>query len=313
MRYALDHNKKKIKVKLSAERAVCPGCQKEVIGKIYESRSNHWAHLKRDCDDWYEPITDWHINWQNFFPEENQEVTLFDEKNEEFHRADIVLNNGVVIEIQNSPIHTKGISAREKFYGKKGLIWVLNAKNLIPKTRLVNFFKPERCSIYITFQKGNYFEFVTKKIIGDLKDNFRHSFEEGHHKSESKDSIYYILFSTSIVNMEFEKELIESTIESLNWKYSRSNHGSEEKFYTVEIENLIGKFTFHKFLGVHQWRKFIDKMDSPVFLDQLTDLHHDYLFWVQKGKIVKKEDFIKKYLQYTDVSVVTAENTKTKE
>lgn len=153
MRYALDEKENKIEVEFSGQRALCPGCKKEVTGKIYKYKKDHWAHLKRDCDNWYEPLSDWHIEWQNYFPNQNREVTLFDKTNQEFHRADIMLDNGIVIEIQNSPIVITEVEERENFYNKKGLIWILNAANLIPKSSFINFFKPDQCIIEIKFFK----------------------------------------------------------------------------------------------------------------------------------------------------------------
>jgi competence protein CoiA len=297
MRYALDENNEKIEPKYSGQRALCPGCKTEVTGKIYSERKNHWAHLNTDCDNWYEPISDWHLFWQNKFPKENQEITLFDENNKEFHRADIMLNNGVVIEVQNSPIVIKEVSQRENFYNKNGLIWILNAQNLIPKSSFVNFFKPNNCQIKISFFTEYYSEFDTEDIINDLVQREYNSLKFIN-KNISNELIEYEFNSNTIGDPNFDKGLFECSINSLNWKYSRNNHNQKSSF-KVDIKVIEGKYTFVKFLAKRQWRKFIDKMESPVFLDNVTDLHSDYLFWVQKDKIIEKEKFIEKYLSYT--------------
>lgn len=298
MRYALNENNDKIEPQYSGQRALCPGCKKEVTGKIYSNKKNHWAHLKRDCDNWYEPLSDWHLYWQNIFPKENQEVTLFDKENGEFHRADIRLNNGLIIEVQNSPIIIKEVSERENFYNKKGLIWILNAKNLIPKSSFINFFSPDNCQIKISFSTEYYSEFETTEIINDLTDRNYHSLDFSK-KTTSNDFTEYVFNCNTIHDPESDKGLLKSSIDSLNWKYSRMNHNSKSRF-EVEIIVLNEKYTFHKFLAKTQWKKFIDEMKSPVFLDNVTNLHSDYLFWVQKDKIVKKEKFINKYLSYTN-------------
>ena len=208
MRYALNKDNEKIEVKLSGQRALCPGCMKEVTGKVYSKKKNHWAHLKADCDKWYEPLSDWHLSWQNIFPKENQEVTLFDEKNGEFHRADIRLNSGVVIEVQNSPIVIKEVSQRENFYNKHGLIWILNAKNLIPKSSLVNYFRPDNCEIKVSFLKEYYSEFDTKDIINDFVKKEYYSLRLSK-KSITGESIEYFFNSDTIVDIEFEKYYLE--------------------------------------------------------------------------------------------------------
>lgn len=297
MRYALNENNEKIEPKYSGQRALCPGCKTEVTGKIYSERKNHWAHLKTDCDNWYEPISDWHLFWQNKFPKENQEITLFDENNKEFHRADIMLDNGIVIEVQNSPIAIKEVSQRENFYNKNGLIWILNAKNLIPRSSYCNHFYPNKCQIKISFLTEYYSKFDAEEIIKGLLERDYYSLQF-FKKNNTKESIEYEFVSNKIVDTDSDKTSFEYSIESLNWKFSRNNHKCESRF-KVDIEVIDGKYTFRKFFAKTQWRKFIDKMESPVFLDNVTDLHPDYLFWVQKDKIIEKEKFIKKYLSYT--------------
>ena len=94
-----------IEVSNSGERAKCRDCGSLVIGRKGEIRPKHWYHKSTvDCDSWNDPITEWHLNWQDKFPSKNQEITIYDDINNIHHRADIQLNNGLVIEVQNSPI-----------------------------------------------------------------------------------------------------------------------------------------------------------------------------------------------------------------
>ncbi len=72
MRFAFDDNGKKITVQYSGQRAVCPDCHDELIGKFGDYKVPHWSHkTKNECDTWYEPITAWHLSWQDKFPEYN--------------------------------------------------------------------------------------------------------------------------------------------------------------------------------------------------------------------------------------------------
>ena len=299
MRYALNENGQKITPQYSGQRAYCKDCKKEVTGKIYRNKIDHWAHLNNNCDRWHEPMTEWHIKWQEIFPKQNQEVTLIDENTGEFHRADIILDNGVVIEIQNSKIPINEVEEREKFYNKNGLIWILNAENLIPKSRLINYFKPANSSITISFDKNHYSNFEVKDLINGLKEK---SFFIGDHierKSLNGDFIEYTFYDDKIIDYDFTEDVLKSEIESLHWKYSRSNYNSYGSKYKIQLKNIGYKFKFHKVLARDQWRRFIDKMESPVFLDNVTDLHSDYLYWVQRNKIIEKEKFINKYLKET--------------
>jgi competence CoiA-like predicted nuclease len=105
------------------EKAICPLCNEEVISKCGEIKVWHWSHKADfDCDSFGEPETEWHINWKNNFPKEQQEVIIGK------HRADIKTKNGIVIELQNSSLSTIKIKEREEFY--KNMIWLLNGKKL---------------------------------------------------------------------------------------------------------------------------------------------------------------------------------------
>jgi len=115
-------NDKRIKAK-PKESSNCPICKGELIPKCGVVKSWHWAHKKLgECDTWSEGETEWHIKWKNEFPEELQEVIV------ENHRADIKLENDLVIEIQNSSISANDICDREMFYDK--MVWLLNGKSL---------------------------------------------------------------------------------------------------------------------------------------------------------------------------------------
>lgn len=50
----------------------------------------HWAHKGRlPCDPWWEPETEWHRMWKDYFPSQNQEVVHFDAATGEKHVADV--------------------------------------------------------------------------------------------------------------------------------------------------------------------------------------------------------------------------------
>jgi len=110
------------------KQALCPACKAEVISKCGDINIWHWAHKNNeDCDNWGGRETEWHINWKNEFPNNNQEVIVGN------HRADVKINN-TVIEFQNSFISAEDIRERELFYGK--MIWVLNLETLCNRIKL---------------------------------------------------------------------------------------------------------------------------------------------------------------------------------
>jgi competence CoiA-like predicted nuclease len=100
--------------------AICPVCKSTVISKCGSIMVWHWAHQsKEDCDSWYEPESEWHRGWKNYFLPEQREVVIGR------HRADIKVNS-TVIELQNSSISAEDIQERELFYNK--MIWIINSK-----------------------------------------------------------------------------------------------------------------------------------------------------------------------------------------
>lgn len=137
MLYALDIKKRKIEASFSGQRAVCPGCGSVVIGKCGEIIPHYWSHLSGpDCDPWYEPLTQWHIDWQKFLENYRQaEIEVTIAKRGSQHRADAVLPDGRIFELQHSGISTSEIKSREDFYGNK-LVWIFDAIDAYNDERL---------------------------------------------------------------------------------------------------------------------------------------------------------------------------------
>lgn len=101
-------------------RGTCDCCGGLLVAKCGQIVTHHWAHDKRaDCNTWSEQIGTWHLWWQNLVKPEAVEVVLAP------HRADIVGNDGIVIELQHSPISVADIEAREAFYGD--MVWLFDA------------------------------------------------------------------------------------------------------------------------------------------------------------------------------------------
>lgn len=137
MQYALLNNER-IPATKSKEIAYCSCCNSEVRAYCGDIMVWHWKHVKKEeCDSFYEPETKWHRDWKNKFSKENQEVVCFDEITGEKHVADIKLNNGVVLEFQNSPISLREIKSRNDFYKK--IIWVLNGDKFKKNFNYLNY------------------------------------------------------------------------------------------------------------------------------------------------------------------------------
>lgn len=111
----------------------CPICQEKLIvkkkGKV---KIPHFAHKPgSDCTDWGD-MSEWHLNWQEKFPEDYREVVL--KKDGEQHRADICIKDkNLIIEFQHSHISNEEFNRRNHFYISCGyqLIWVFDATGKI--------------------------------------------------------------------------------------------------------------------------------------------------------------------------------------
>jgi competence protein CoiA len=140
---------------LKGAKGFCQNCGSELIAKCGRFKINHWAHKGlRNCDSWWEPETDWHRSWKKNFPNDWQEISLWDESTNEKHIADVCTKNGLVIEFQHSHIEPLERMSREKFY--KNMVWVVDCTRL--KRDYPRFLKGFTAECYKTTQEG-IFEF----------------------------------------------------------------------------------------------------------------------------------------------------------
>ncbi|KNE72747.1 hypothetical protein AMAG_17077 [Allomyces macrogynus ATCC 38327] len=104
----------------------CHSCQSDLVAKRGTVVVHHFAHKsKQECDPWTQPMTEWHKTWQSIVPKELCEVAL--KRGGESHIADIKLENGLVVEIQHSPMTVATLEKRELFYQK--MMWIVDAWN----------------------------------------------------------------------------------------------------------------------------------------------------------------------------------------
>ena len=119
-------------------KGLCPCCSQPVNAKCGSQKIWHWAHRsKTNCDNWWEPETEWHRNWKNNYPAGWQEISLTDCRTREKHITDVRTEHNLVIEFQHSHIEPQERTAREKFY--KSMVWVVDGTRLKRDSTL--FFK----------------------------------------------------------------------------------------------------------------------------------------------------------------------------
>ena len=286
-------------MEFSGQRGNCPNCNSLVIGHKGKFKEKHWKHFKKqDCDSWIEPITEWHLSWQNNFPEEYREVII--EINNIKHRADIRLEDGLVIEIQNSPIKPEEIEAREKFYGENNMIWILNGETLCKRSFLKYEIIKKQFQVIIT-------------IPQQLKNFDKYDLDEYRTAILSNAFFKNILKKAGSVDIQNGYTIV---IESLT-HYEKTNFKSELAFIMEsEFKKMYGLDAFQLFkyeyniwiisephdrfdkihLEKRNWRKFIDLFNFPIFIDNLNGLDENDIYWYQENRVYKKEMFINHYL-----------------
>jgi competence protein CoiA len=165
-------------------KGVCCNCGAITQSKCGTRKIWHWAHTSlQHCDSWWENETEWHRTWKGYFPCQNQEVIHFDDSTGEKHIADIKTDNGMVIEIQNSPMNEAEMFSREDFYGK--MLWIINGEKFKnnfavlgklpdPKSELAQdacFSQPTSDSWYMKQRKAETND-EQAKLIADKVDFF---------------------------------------------------------------------------------------------------------------------------------------------
>ena len=124
MKYALS-NGHRCEATPSAK-GTCQCCGGDMVAKCGTLKVWHWSHkVKRLCDHWWEPETEWHRAWKDQFPAEWQEVLEFASDGEK-HVADIKTPEGFVVEFQHSAIKHEEKLARERFYNN--MVWVVDGR-----------------------------------------------------------------------------------------------------------------------------------------------------------------------------------------
>lgn len=300
MRFALDDKGNRIEASYTNQTAFCPGCNSIVLGRKGAIKQPYWCHEKKDCDSWYkdDPITQWHLDWQNEFDKKYQEVTIVDRSSNSKHRADVKLPNGNTIEIQNSPLSSNKIIEREEFYGRNNLIWILNGSNLFKQCKLSYHLLPKKNEFSILFadyipEFDNYdldefneifYESKVFEIVKEQKYDIKHLTSNGHY--------HFFIFSLpedfSNLTSEIEHE-IRNLFISL-YGYKRVNHYNNhfDSQYEYRSKDVFSSVKLEK----KYWPKSIDFMECPVYIDNIHGLHDDYLYHLQSNRIVHKTEFI---------------------
>lgn len=119
MYIAIDKEYKRISIKnaIQGDTFFCPICLKKMFVKAGYERVRHFSHYPNcNCNDSWSrqyDMSDWHYEWQNRFPVENQEIIV--QCDDVRHRADVITDR-TVVEFQHSPLSSGKFNDRNVFY-----------------------------------------------------------------------------------------------------------------------------------------------------------------------------------------------------
>lgn len=226
MQIAIDNQNRRM-LAVTGEFAICPCCHSSVKAYCGETNIFHWRHVNRaDCDTWYEPESEWHINWKNEFPINWREIVI--NKDSIIHRADILTSNGFVLELQNSSISAETIREREVFYNR--MVWLINCtryKNNIKTNSLLKVKLNEHRD-----ENAYIFHYDPEDAV-DIRDEKRQLLVLNEELDDYKDKRDRTLSKRDL----FERTLKHSTEETMNylrWFSHSYTHFSAFKFEEKE-------------------------------------------------------------------------------
>jgi competence CoiA-like predicted nuclease len=246
-------------------KGTCQFCGDIMVPKCGDSRIEHWAHKKKNCDDWQlGKETAWHINWKKTIGLQFAEkrITI----GAEYHIADILIEGkadqyDLLIEFQNSPISQSEIRDRETFYGE-GLIWVINGRELGNKIAIDRFFLKSDIRKWIYDPEFDYYFFDGEPISGRVA--------------------YVVKIPHTNFNEDYEKFL-----------FSEGFINDDQSVH--KIKSAITKFQGIKDYGINKIDHFIDKIYYKTVPDFDLDDWYQYQNGFFKRRIAAFEKINKEY------------------
>ncbi len=149
---------------MGIRRGVAPCCGAVTIAKTGDQVMWHWAHEKsKDCDPWSEPESQWHLDWKRRALAAGARVEVsFKTGGRVIHRADIVLADGRIVEVQRSSLSITARLEREAFYGANGgMFWIqdVSDSDLRPRVPQIDPYSGEH-------RMGPLFDSDVDRVVG---------------------------------------------------------------------------------------------------------------------------------------------------
>jgi hypothetical protein len=198
-------------------RAVCQSCGGELVSVCGEIYQHHWRHLVTPDYCNYKPKTEWHLRWQNLFPEKYREIKKGN------HIADILLPDDTAIEFQHSSISPEDFRSRSENY--KTIIWVLDVSKQYDNGQITQYESNDFC--YLEYRNPVFMIKEAKHLYLDIY---------GWNTNPK--------FKNSTDSMGLELALTRRSYFQKYKNYNRPHIDIEVEFYTADefVEGLCARF-----------------------------------------------------------------------
>ena len=257
-------------------KATCQVCDGELYAACGEIQIWHWRHEVLDCDTWYESMSDWHIDWQNRFPEKWREVVIT--KKGVKHIADIQTINKKVVEFQHSPMSSTEIKKREAFY--QDMLWVIDARDF----------------------KDNF------EIRSNVTTQLRYVEQyKSNEKSQAKEDLLESIESTKkrIRNLEREIEQVPSDISTIEIKLERYAEIKLDIKAFVK-DHLMESWLDKRYYSDYKTRDLTAPLERHYRPDIVLVLDH------KKTLLEEMDDIQKKLNRYSELELLKIKNDEFK-
>lgn len=269
---AYDKRKERVSIRnaSSIEKYYCPLCNEELIQKKGTIRCHHFAHKSGGaCSEFkYYDTSEWHLNWQNKFPIESQEVIKIDENGKK-HIADILVGN-IVIEFQHSNLPYNEFNDRNKFYNDLGyqVIWVFDGNEIFNSGytgESIYFRTPLKC----LQEQDNIPKNINIFVEGTMKYNLFE--EEGtflYHVGEIDQEIG-VIFNGKCTPEEFFKKVMnnkEFIFEDINNLSEKEKNNQTIDDLWKKADTLVNLFERHE--RTEKIIAYNIKLEKDILLDK---------------------------------------------
>lgn len=122
-----------------AKSTVCCNKGHELVAVNSENRKKHFRH-KNSSDMEGHPMTPWHAEWQGHFPVTEITFPRVFLRQVRERRADVVVNNNIILEIQHSKISPEEVFSRKNDYSlhDKEVVWLIDGNNNVEVKELID-------------------------------------------------------------------------------------------------------------------------------------------------------------------------------